>query len=94
MAKVELTIPDKFSKIDPELREKLLSGALREVASVQLKEKEKKLEEIREHILKFEKKYKKSFKDFEKELPKDAGHELHEDLVEWSFWNDVYETLY
>jgi len=28
MAKVELTIPDKFSKIDPELREKLLSGAL------------------------------------------------------------------
>ena len=39
------------------------------------------------------KKYKKSFKDFEKELPKDAGHELHEDLVEWSFWNDVYETL-
>ena len=94
MAKVELIIPDKFSKIDPELREKLLSGALREVVSVQLKEKEKKLEEIREHILKFEKKYKKSFKDFEKELPKDAGHELHVDLVEWSFWNDVYETLY
>ena len=28
MAKVELTIPDKFSKIDPELKEKLFSGAL------------------------------------------------------------------
>lgn len=70
MAKVELTIPDKFSKIDPELREKLLSGALREVASVQLKEKEKKLEEIREHILKFEKNIRRALKILKKNYPK------------------------
>ena len=70
MAKVELTIPDKFSKIDPELREKLLSGALREVVSVQLKEKEKKLEEIREHILKFEKNIRRALKILKKNYPK------------------------
>lgn len=22
-------------------------------------------------------------------MPADADHKLHEDLVEWSFWNDV-----
>lgn len=93
MAKIELIIPDKLSKIDPELRERLLAGALREVASTQLKEKEKELEEAKEHILKFEKKYNKSFRDFEKGFPKDTGYEAHEDLVEWSFWNDVYERL-
>ena len=91
MNKIELIVPDKLSKIDPELRERLLVGAIREVASVQLKEKEEELEEAWKNILKFEETYHRSFEDFEKELPKDANHKLHEDLVEWSFWNDVYK---
>ena len=40
MTKVELTVPDKLSKIDPTLRDELLIGAIREVAATQLKEKE------------------------------------------------------
>ena len=40
MTKIELTLPDRFSKIDSELRDRLLAGAIREVASAQLKEKE------------------------------------------------------
>ncbi|MFH1148271.1 MAG: hypothetical protein V1736_11270 [Pseudomonadota bacterium] len=91
MTKIELTIPDSFSKIDPELRDRIVAGAMREVASVQLREKEVELEEARKNILKFEETYHSSFEDFEKELPKDANHKLHEDLVEWSFWNDVYK---
>lgn len=91
MTKIELTIPDSFSKIDPELRDRILAGAMREVASVQLRAKEVELEEARKNILKFEETYHGSLEDFEKELPKDANHKLHEDMVEWSFWNDVYK---
>lgn len=91
MTKIELIVPDKFSKIDPELRDRLLVGAIREVASAQLKEKEEEFEEARKNILNFEETYHRSLEDFEKELPKDADYKLHEDLVEWSFWNDVYK---
>ena len=89
MTKVELTVPDKLSKIDPTLRDELLIGAIREVAATQLREKEEELEEAKKHIQAFEKKYQKKFQKFEKELCKDADHKLHEDFVEWSFWNDV-----
>jgi hypothetical protein len=91
MTKVELVLPDSLSKIDPELRDRLLVGAIREVASAQLKEKEEELEEARNNILKFEETYHRSFIDFEKELPEGANHTLHEHLVEWSFWDDVYK---
>ncbi|MFQ5687823.1 MAG: hypothetical protein ACE5GV_14320 [Candidatus Scalindua sp.] len=91
MAKIEITVPDKLSKIDPELQERLLVGAIREVASAQLKEKEVDMEEAKKNILQFENKYHKCFADFEKEFPKDTGHGLHEDLVEWSFWNNIFE---
>lgn len=89
MAKVELIEPDKLSKIDPDLRDKLLAGAIREVASVQLGEKEEELKEAKRHVLEFEDKYKKKLEHFEKDLPEDADYKLHEDLVEWSFWNNV-----
>jgi hypothetical protein len=91
MTKIELVVPDRLSKIDPELRERLLAGAIRELATAQLKEKEEELEEAYKNILKFEETYHRSFEDFEKELPKDANYKPHEDLVEWSFWNDVYK---
>ena len=91
MTKIELTLPDRFSKIDPDLRDRLLAGAIREVASAQLKEKEEELEEAKIYILNFEQTYHKSYEKFEKELPTDADYKPHEDVVEWSFWNDVYK---
>lgn len=93
MTKVELTIPDKLSKIDSGLRDELLVGAIREVASAQLREKEEELEEAKTHLREFEGKYKKKFDLFENEFPGNAEHKLHEDLVEWSFWNDVFEKI-
>ena len=93
MTKIELIIPDRFSKIDPELRDRLLAGALREIASAQLKEKEEEVEEAKRNVLKFELRHRKVLEDFEKELPKDADYKPHEDLVEWSFWNDVYKKV-
>ena len=56
-----------------------------------VREKEEALEEAKKNIQQFECKYHKSFGDFEKEFPKDADYRLHEDLVEWSFWNDVFQ---
>ncbi len=73
------------------LQDKLLVGAIREVASVQLEEKKVELEEAKKHIIQFESKYHKNLVNFEKEFPDDAVHSLHEDLVEWSFWNEVFE---
>jgi len=64
VTKIELAVPDRLSKIDPELRERLLVGAIREVASAQLKEKEEELEEASKNILKFEETYHRSFEDF------------------------------
>ncbi|MCH8317267.1 MAG: hypothetical protein IIA88_02020 [Bacteroidetes bacterium] len=90
MTKIELTIDDRFSKIDTELRNKLLTGAIRKVASVQLKDKEKELAEAKKNNLKFEKKYHRNYENFKKTLPKEADYKLHEDFVEWSFWNDVF----
>ena len=91
MTKIELTLPDRFSKIDPELRDRLLAGAIRDVASVQLREKEEELMEAKRMLLKFEQTYLKSYEEFEKELPPDADYKPHEDVVEWSFWNDVFK---
>ncbi len=93
MTKIELTVPDKLSKIDPALRDELLLGAIREVAATQLKEKEEELEEAKKRIQEFETKYQKKFPIFEKELREDSDHKLHEDLVEWSFWNDVFMKI-
>ena len=51
------------------------------------------LPKIESHLLKerkktdfFERKYKCGFIGFEKKLPPKAGHKLHEDWVEWSYW--------
>ena len=89
MTKIELVVPDKLTKIDPALRDSLLAGAIRDVAAIQLKEKEEEVKDAKRNLQRFEEIYNKSFEDFIKEFPEDANFKLHEDFVEWSFWNDV-----
>lgn len=89
MKKIQIEVPDSFSKIDPKLRDELLARTLRKVASENLKEKRKELKKIRKHLSLYKKKYNSEFKNFEANLPKDASHEIHEDWVEWSFWNEL-----
>ena len=50
---------------------------------------ESRLLKAREKTENFERKYKCSFIGFEKKLPSKAGHKLHEDWVEWSYWQEV-----
>jgi hypothetical protein len=89
MKKIQIEVPDSFSKIDPKLRDELLARTLRKVAVENLKEKRKELKNIKKRLSLFEKKYNCEFKDFETNFPKNASHEVHEDWVEWSFWNEL-----
>ncbi len=43
---------------------------------------------INKRIKIFEKKYKTNFQDFRKNLPEDAGYQMHEDYGEWSYLVD------
>jgi hypothetical protein len=89
MKKIEIKVPNSFSKIDPKLRDELLARTLRKVAAQNLKEKRRELKTIKKHLSLYRKKYNCEFKDFEANLSKNASHEIHEDWVEWSFWNEL-----
>lgn len=89
MKKIEVKVPDSFSKIDPRLRDELLARTLRKVASENLREKRKELKNIKKRLSLYEKKYNCEFKNFEANFPKDSSYEIHEDWVEWSFWNEL-----
>ena len=44
----------------------------------------------KENIRNYEQKYKNTFKHFKiNGLPEDAGYEMHEDFIEWEYWEDV-----
>lgn len=91
MTKIQVTVPERLARVDRRMRDKLLSGALRQVAAAQLKEKEKELREAERKLASFERKYGKELKAIERSFPAHASVQMHEDLVEWSFWHDVWK---
>ena len=93
MKKIEIEVPESFSKIDPKLRDELFARTLRKVAAENLKEKRKELRDIKKRLTQYEKKYTCTFQDFEANFPEDANHEIHEDWVEWSYWNDLHSKV-
>lgn len=93
MTRLEVMLPSPFSKVDSDLREKLLAGALRQITLAQLREKEEELKEARERVSKFEEKYKKSREDLEKDFPPEADYIIHEDWIEWSYWCDMVKRI-
>ena len=91
MTRVQVKVPEGLARVDRRMRDKLLSGALRQVAAAQLKEKEKELREADRKLASFKRKYGKELKAFERSFSVRASVQMHEDLVEWSFWHDVWE---
>ena len=91
MTRIQVKVPERLARVDRRMRDKLLSGALRQVAAAQLKEKEKELREAERKLASFERRYGKELKAFERSFPVRASVQMHEDLVEWSFWHDVWE---
>jgi hypothetical protein len=91
VTRIQVKVPKGLARVDRRMRDKLLSGALRQVAAAQLKEKEKELREAERKLASFERKYGKELNAFERSFPVRASVQMHEDLVEWSFWRDAWE---
>ena len=47
MKKIEIEVPESFSKIDPKLNDELFVRTLRKLAAENLKEKRKELKEVK-----------------------------------------------
>jgi len=53
---------------------------------------EGRLLQAREQIKNFKKKYKITLNTLKSQgLPEDAHYEMHEDFIEWEYWNDVLQ---
>ncbi|MBU1698475.1 MAG: hypothetical protein KKD21_15780 [Proteobacteria bacterium] len=91
MTTLNIAVPDILSKFDKIRKEEILLGAIRHVVVAKLKEEKKEAGKVLRLVKRYEKKYKMgSFEEFEKNMPKGGDSDLHEDWLDWSFCNDVY----
>jgi len=73
-----------------ELPAEELRSILRQGAILRLPYLEGRLLQAREQIRRFEEKYKTKLDTFKSQgLPENAGYEMHEDFIEWEYWDDV-----
>ncbi len=53
---------------------------------------QKRLARAQENVRRFESRYGMTLEELERKgLPEDAGHEMHEDYIEWHYWVNVRE---
>ncbi len=72
-----------------ELPAEELSFILRQGAILRLPYLEGCLLQAKEQVRRFEEKYRTTLAVLRDEgLPDNAGYELHEDFIEWEYWND------
>jgi len=84
-----MEIMETFGKTT-ELSGKELAMIFRQGAVIRLPYLEGRLLKAREQIRRFEEKYRTTIVLLDSEgLPDDAGYEMHEDFIEWEYWNDV-----
>jgi len=73
-----------------EISQKELSTILRQGAILRLPFLEGRLMQARDNIRNLERKYNTTLKQLKaKGLRNDAGYEMHEDFIEWEYWDDV-----
>jgi hypothetical protein len=73
-----------------ELPTEELTSILRQGATLRLPYLESRLLQAQEQVGHFEGKYNTTLEALGSQgLPDDAGYEMHEDFVEWEYWNDV-----
>jgi len=90
MKTIEVILPDFVENLPVQEREILLKRLIALCSSERVKRIQKEMKKIREELKRYEEKYGDSFKEFEKRMPKTSSIELHEDYVDWFFWNQVY----
>ncbi len=93
MNTITIEIPEILSEFDESTRQELVLGALRKVTKEKLQDEISQKEEAFEQVQKFKIKYGCDFTEFEHNLPPDANYQLHEDWIQWSFWEDVLQKL-
>ena len=73
-----------------ELPAEELKSILRQGSILRLPYLEGRLLQARELVKRFEEKYKTTLDNLKSQgLPEDAGYEMHEDFIEWEYWDDV-----
>ncbi|NPV81083.1 MAG: hypothetical protein HPY52_12575 [Firmicutes bacterium] len=90
MERIELRIPHALNML-PNKEKGIFSRAIASSAKLRMATLEKRLKDAQTMLQRFENKYGKSYRDFESSFPDDADMEIHEDLVEWAFWDRVAE---
>lgn len=67
-----------------------LVSILKQGAILRLPYLEGRLFQAREQVKRFEEKYKTAVDNLRSQgLPEDADYEMHEDFIEWEYWDDV-----
>ena len=73
-----------------DLPQKELAAIFKQGVVLRLPYLEGRLQRAEREIQLFEKRYKTSLAKLKTiGLPDNAGHEMHEDFIEWEYWNDV-----
>ncbi len=69
-----------------------LTSILRQGAILRLPHLESRLLQAKEHVNRFEAEYGTTLETLRtRGLPDDADYNLHEDFIEWEYWDDVLE---
>ena len=77
-----------------ELPAEELTSILRQGAILRLPYLEGRLLQAREQVKRFEEKYKTTLDSLKSQgLPEDADYEMHEDFIEWEYWDDVLREI-
>ncbi len=73
-----------------DLSAKELAFIFRQGAVLRLPYLESRLLQAKEEVRRFEGKYRMTLDELTSQgLPDNAGYEMHEDFIEWEYWNDV-----
>jgi hypothetical protein len=77
-----------------DLSEEELIPILKQGAMLRLPYLESRLVQAERHVQSFEEKYATTLDVLRAQgLPDDAGYEMHEDFIEWEYWNDSLDKM-
>ena len=88
MEYVETRIPDVL-RLLPDVERGAFSRAISSSAKVRMAVLERRLDEARGELRRFESKYGRDFSAFESGFADDADMSSHDDLVGWAFWRQI-----
>lgn len=89
MNTITLEVPEVLAELTKTTQQEVVLSALRKVARDKINDEIRQKREAESHLQRYEAKYHCKFKQFEQDLPANGNLQIHEDYIEWSFWQDV-----